>query len=245
MISKNSINNMVRKLHLDDFIESHKSLLKDNRGGFLIPFEVKITDKEYERYRHLSVDWSIPPITKDDLPDEFSQKAVNTIDLFRRKTFNLDIECMIYLDIHTGNIVSCNFADKPSPNEVSGEIYPSYMKGMHIASVHNHPKRFCSPPSGKNFEMLKFDFEEYELIMSEKELWILESKEVILDDNELRQICDNIERYYDSIYHDINSEFEEGFMVIDVLNKRYGDFLLQYLNIEFDNIILIRRYLDD
>ena len=41
MISKNSINNIVRKLHLDEFIESHKRLLRDNCGGFLIPFEVK------------------------------------------------------------------------------------------------------------------------------------------------------------------------------------------------------------
>ena len=143
MISKNSICNIIHKLHLDDFIESHKRLLKDNRGGFLIPLEVKISDKEYERYRHLPVDWSLPPITKDDLPEEFSQKAVKTVDMFRRKTFNLDVECMIYFDIETGNIVSCNFS-KNEPDGVNAIIYPDCLKGMHIASIHNHPPKYYS-----------------------------------------------------------------------------------------------------
>lgn len=227
MISKNSINNMIRKLHLDEFIESHKSLLKDNRGGFLIPFEVKITDKEYERYRHLSVDWSIPPITKDDLPDEFSQKAVNAIDMFRRKTFNLDIECMIYLDIHTGNIVSCNFADKSSPNEVSGVIYGDVLKKFHIASIHNHPKKYYSPPSGKNFEMLGLDFEEYELILSESELWILESKEVVFSDEIIKEIRNNAQEYFDFISEEGHVEFEEGYLIIDNINLLYGNFFVR------------------
>jgi hypothetical protein len=128
MISKNSINNIVRKLHLDEFIESHKRLLRDNCGGFLIPFEVKITDKEYERYKHLSIDWSLSPITKDDLPAEFSDKAVKTVDMFRKKTHDLDVECMVYFDIETGNIVSCNFADDGSPDHVSGTIIQIFSK---------------------------------------------------------------------------------------------------------------------
>lgn len=79
MISKDSIRNMIHKLHLDDFIKSNKELLRDNRGSFLMPFDVKITDMEFERYRHLEVDWSLPPLTKDDLPEEFSAKAVKTV----------------------------------------------------------------------------------------------------------------------------------------------------------------------
>ena len=96
MISKNSLNDIVNKIHLDGFIKSQKRFLKDNKGGFLIPVEVKVKDKEFTRYRHLPINWSISPITKEDLPDEFSQKAVNTVDMFRRKTYDLDCECLIY-----------------------------------------------------------------------------------------------------------------------------------------------------
>lgn len=150
----------------------------------------------------------------------------------------------IYFDIETGNVVFCNFAEE-EPNEITGDIYSTRLNGMHIASVHNHPKKFSSPPSGKNFEMLGLDFEEYELILSEKELWILESKEVIFDDEVINKIRDKVDGYYDLIFHDINSEFEEGYLLIDNINKRYGDFLLNYLNNKFDNIELDRRYLDE
>ena len=99
---------------------------------------------------------------------------------------------MIYFDINTGNIVSCNFSDD-NFNKVEGIIYPNCLNGMHIASLHNRPSQYYSPPSGKNFEMLGWDFEEYELILSNKELWILESKENILDSemiDEIRKIAD-------------------------------------------------------
>ena len=209
MISKDSLNNIVDKLHLDGFIKSQKRFRQDNRGGFLIPVEAKVKDKEFARYRHLPINWSITSITKEDLPDEFSKKAVNTVDMFRRKTYDLDCECMIYIDMETGNVVFCNFAED-KPNEVTGNIYSSLLEGMHIASVHNHPKQFCSPPSGKNFEMLCLDFEEYELILSENELWILKSKEVIFDDEIIGNIRDKVDRYYDLIFHEINNEFDEG-----------------------------------
>lgn len=244
MISKNSINNIIHKLHLDGFINSQKELLKDNRGGFLIPVSVKVTDVEYGRYRHLPINWSIPPITKEDLPDEFSKKAVRTVDMFRRKTFDLDCECLIFFDINTGNIVSCNFADEGEWNKVTGEIYPNSLKGMNIASLHNHPKQFCSPPSGKNFEMLGLEFEEYELILSKNELWILESKGIIFDD-EIKEIREDAEAYLDSVFEEANLEFDEGYLVLDNVNQIYGDLLLINLNNKLNNIKLTRRFLNE
>lgn len=244
MISKNSINNIVRKLHLDEFIESHKRLLRDNRGGFLIPFEVKITDKEYERYRHLPIDWSISPITKDDLPAEFSDKAVKTVDMFRKKTHDLNVECMIYFDIETGNIVSCNFADDDAPGHVSGAIYPNFLKGMHIASAHNHPIKYGSPPSGKNFEMLQHDFEEFEIVLSQRELWVLESKTEVFDESFVNEIRKDLDEGLQAILDEICEDFDEGYLVLDNLNEKYGNFLLCYLNNRLDNIKLTRRYLD-
>lgn len=56
---------------------------------------------------------------------------------------------MLYFDIETGNIVFCGFANEDVPNEVTGDIYSKLLKGMHIASVHNHPRQYCSPPSGE------------------------------------------------------------------------------------------------
>ena len=44
MILKNSINNMIHKLHLDEFIKSQKELLNDNKGGFLLPIEAKLSE---------------------------------------------------------------------------------------------------------------------------------------------------------------------------------------------------------
>ena len=243
MISKNSIHNIVHKLHLDDFVKSQREFLKDNKGGFLIPIEAKVTDEEYKRYRNLPIDWSLSPITSDDLPDEFSEKAVKTVDMFRRKTHNLDIECMIYFDIETGNIVSCNFADKNKPDEVSGEIYADVLKNMHISSVHNRPKQFYSPPSCKNFEMLSLDFEEYELIFSQRELWILESKEMVSDEK-IKNIRKNAKEYFDFISENTHVDLEKNYLIIDNMDFLYGNFLLDYLNNDFDNIKLTRRYLD-
>lgn len=244
MILKNSIDNMIHKLHLNNFFKPHKKLWNDNRGGFLIPVELKVKDKEYERYRHLPINWSVPPITKDDLPSEFSQKAVNTVNLFRRKTFDLDVECMIFFDIHSGNIVSCNFADENKVDNVEGTIYVDFLEGMHIASVHNHPNAFCSPPSGKNFEMLGLEFEEYELILSQNELWILESYE-LFDKKVIETIRKKDNEYLNSIFEEVNFELDENYMVLDAVNKIYGDLLLIYLNSSFDNIKITRRYLND
>jgi len=245
MISLHQLKRIVHKLHLDDLAKSMNECRKDTRGGFLIPASAKVTDSEYARYRHLPIVWSLPPITKDDLPEEFSPRAVKTVDMFRRKTIDLPYECMIYFDYVTGNIVSCNFSDRDSPNEVKGIVYSYLLKKMHIASIHNHPIQYCSPPSGKNFEMLGLEFEEFELISSREELWILKSREQIFSDDEINKIRHVVDGYYNSIYFDINSEFEEGYEVIDEFNRQYGDFLLNYLNNDYKNIKLTRRYLND
>ena len=222
---ENSLNDIVNKLHLDGFIKSQKRFLKDNKGGFLIPVEVKVKDKEFARYRHLPINWSISPITKEDLPDEFSQKAVNTVDMFRRKTYDLDCECLIYFDIHTDNIVSCNFSNN-EPDEVTAVIFPCCLNGMHIASIHNHPHQYYSPPSGKNFEMLSNEFEEYELISAKNELWILESKEMIFDDEFVEKIRENANKSFKSYSNEANAELKENYRVIDNVDRDYGFYLL-------------------
>jgi hypothetical protein len=115
---------------------------------------------------------------------------------------------------------------------------------MHIASIHNHPKQFYSPPSGKNFQMLGFDFEDFELILSEEELWILESCEVIFTDEEIEKIRKKANDYFKQAYDEVNQDFEKGYQVADNVGNRYGDYLINYLNNYSENIKLTRRILN-
>lgn len=228
MLSLNSLNKVIDKVHLSDISKSFKECLHDNKGGFLIPTSSKITDIEFQKYRYLEVNWSIPPITKDLLPAEFSPQAVKTVDMFRRKTIDLDEECMILFDYITGNIVSCNFSQE-SEEKVESVVYPKVFRNMRIASAHNHPIRYYSPPSGKNFQMLGFDFEDYELIFARNELWILESKNGILDMDEINYIREKADNLFNQCYDEVNQDFEEGYFVIDNVDDQYGSYLLNYL----------------
>lgn len=159
------------------------------------------------------------------------------------KTYDLKCECLIYFDIQTGNIVSCNFSDA-EPDEVNAIIFPKCLKGMHIASIHNHPHQYYSPPSGKNFEMLGKEFEEYELISTKNELWILESKEIVFSDEIIRDIRKKADESFESYFEEVNVGLEEEYRVIDNVDRNYGIYLLNYLNNNFENIKLTKVDLD-
>lgn len=116
---------------------------------------------------------------------------------------------------------------------------------MHIASAHNHPVQYGSPPSGKNFQMLCLEFEEYELIFSKNELWILDSHEEVFDEGYIDEIREKLDNYFDSAFDDYSKEFDEGFLVLDNVSNDYGNFLLIYLTNELNSIKLTRRYFDD
>ena len=152
---------------------------------------------------------------------------------------------MIYFDYLTGSIVSCNFSEKNSPKEVQGFLYPDLLKNMNIASIHNHPLQYCSPPSGKNFEMLGLEFEEFEIISSKKELWILESREIIFDNQILKNLRKKLDLVLNSYFDEASKNFNNDYVLLDNVNKGYGDFLLTYLNNKCDKIKLTRRYLNE
>ena len=111
-----------------------------------------------------------PSISSEDLPDEFSQKAVKLVDLFRRKTAHLSYECMLFFDYKTGEIIYC-FVEDNLDGRIREEIYEIHFKGKNVASIHNHPKGFLSAPSGKNFQILEIENEDYELICGYDEFW--------------------------------------------------------------------------
>lgn len=126
----------------------------DNRGAFVLPFELKSKDKQFLNYCHLDVNWDVDSVSAKDLPGDFSLKAVKLVDLFRRKTVNLPYECLLFFDYKTGEIIYC-FVEDNEIGRINEEIYEFHFKGRNVASIHNHPKGFLSAPSGKNFQILR------------------------------------------------------------------------------------------
>lgn len=210
----------------------NNALKIDDRGAFVLPFELRLKDQEFLKYCHLDVDWDIPSVSSEDLTEEFDQKAVKLVDLFRRKTANIPYECMLFFDYKTGEIIYC-FVEDNLDGKIREEINEFYFEGKNVASIHNHPKGFLSAPSGKNFQILEIENEDYELICGHDEFWILEAKGVF-DKEIVEEIREKAKFFY---FHSIN--FEKN-----AENKIYGDSLLKYINNKVkNNIKLIKvRY---
>lgn len=114
---------------------------------------------------------------------------------------------------------------------------------MNIASIHNPPNQYLSPPSGKNFEMLGLDFEEFEIISAQKELWILESRKLVLEEVVIEKLRKKFDDALNSSFDEVVKEFDEKYLILDNVNEIYGDFLLNYLNNKCDKIKLTRKIL--
>lgn len=85
MISKTSLNKIVHKLKSNELLKSINECRKDKREGFLIPSSSKATDIDYEKYRHLPVNWSIPPISQDDLLRNFHHMHLKQLTCLEEK----------------------------------------------------------------------------------------------------------------------------------------------------------------
>ncbi len=196
----------------------------DDSSGLLFPN----VQPDYIKYMNLSIDKSVESILKEDLPQEFCDRACNEIDIFRRKTVNEKDEWIIYLDFKTGEVLDYI---KGVGGEVIGEILESRYYGRKIVAIHNHPKGYLSPPSYDNFGILRFPFQDYEIICSEDEFWILEAKGVV-NNRDFKVLKKNIKALY---YHSFDfAEDDES------LNLIYERNLLKYLNNKI-NINLIKK----
>lgn len=160
---------------------------------------------------------------KDDLPPDFCNMAVKLVDLFRKKTIDLDYECLMYFDYTTGELIYCFIGDE---NQIKNEINDIHFKDKNIASIHNHPKGYLSAPSGENFQILDFEFEDYELISGYDELWIIEAKGEIKNSSKIKS--------------DI-SKFYKDYLDDDISINIYEDFLIKYLNDNKNNISITRK----
>lgn len=79
----------------------------DNRGALLIPLSLKVKDLEFAHYRHIPINWNIEAVMPKCLPKDFSKNAVKIVDMFRRKTIDLDYEIMLIFDYKTAELLYC------------------------------------------------------------------------------------------------------------------------------------------
>ena len=184
----------------------------DNQGSLFPDFQT-----DYDEYMRLKINGSVKSIDPNDLPNEFSRKTINEINKFRRKTANINDEWLLYIDYENGDVLECF---KGIVGEVSGVINLNTFKDRRVVSIHNHPRDFLSPPSYDNFELLKFDFEDYEIICSRDEFWIIEAKG-ILNERNINIIRKNVKLLYDAAIDYSKNDISA--------NEIYGNNLLKYL----------------
>lgn len=155
-------------------LKSVRKCLDDQYGGLVLSFDkIFIEDKDWIKYNSLNVNNSLKSIDFDDLPNDFCDAACTLVDEFRRKTVNEKVEWMMYFDYETGEVLYCWSGEK---NRSGGNFNKVYLMGRKVASIHSHPKGCYSFPSPDNFDILENDFEDYELITSERAFWLIEFK---------------------------------------------------------------------
>ncbi|MBO4517179.1 hypothetical protein J5751_07310 [bacterium] len=193
-------------------------------------------DPDFEEYKKLE-NKNVPLIKNEDLPEEFSQNAYDIIIEFIQKTKCLDYEWVIYFDYYTGEIFRCV---KGKDNQVRLDFEDGEFEGKHIVSIHNHPINAFSPPSGKNFNILLRDFEDYEFIVGRDGLWILKAKglhnDIIEDIREASLVY-----YILTLSRCADLKGKNGDK-IECEDSLYGDMLSNYINDKnIKNIQLIKK----
>ena len=179
---------------------------------------------DFDRYMELKVK-DVPSIKKEDLPNEFGDNAFNTIDGFIKKTVGLDYECVIYFDYITGEILKCAFGEL---DNVTLNFANNEFSNHSVASIHNHPVNVFSPPSARNFGIFMRDFEDYELISSHNELWILKSK--YNDEKLMLELNVASIELFKSAWEQANKISKDNEVVGSICEKLYGIFLSKYIN---------------
>ena len=180
-----------------------------------LPFSSSIYDKNnFKEFCEIKPDYSIKSIDRADLPEEFSDETCQFINLFRRKTAHEKTEWNIYIDYENNKIIHC-FHGKET--KVIGNIHIGLMHDKKILSIHNHPHQTYSAPSAANFDILKYEFEDYEIICSENEYWILEAKGYFFT-------RESIKKEISRIFKNVNESDTED------KNELYSRNLIKYIN---------------
>lgn len=160
-----------------------------------------------------------------DLPYEFSKEALITINEFIKKTDGLNREFVIHFDYITGEIINCASGIL---NHVEFDIDDEDIRGKHVASIHNHPMEVLSPPSGKNFKILKREYEDYELIAGFEYFWILKAKG--LHEDLIGEMNDASDTAFLSSFLHCTARYNDDEVFNRMQDLRYGSELSKYIN---------------
>lgn len=151
-------------------------------------------------------------------------EALRLINEFIIETNYLSYEKLLYFDYKTGRVIK--MADG-SVDSVKIEVDEEEFVGLNVASIHNHTSDLISPPSGKNFGILKRGFEDYELIAGNGELWILKAKGIY--DNQILNLRNYSNVLYDSLKGFCLRHYS-GSKCYDKLEEFYGKQLSEFIN---------------
>ena len=150
---------------------------------------------------------------------------MDIINEFIKKTDGLDVEFVVYFDYVTGEIINCGSG---AVNHVKIDINVEDIKEKHVACIHNHPIEVLSPPSGKNFGILKRAYEDYELVAGFEYFWILKAKGLHKDlIEELNKASKTA--YMSSFLHCI-TRYDDDLVFFRMHDLRYGGELSKYIN---------------
>ena len=151
-----------------------KELLNDDSGRLILPSNGKTYNNEdLFEYNKLKLNTLVKTMNKNDLPKDFSQKAIELVNEFHQKTVDEEIEWLLYFDYITGEILYCFKGDDNSTDAILDKLH---LINHHVASIHNHTKNLYSFPSPENFDIFEKDYEDYEIICSINSFWTIEFK---------------------------------------------------------------------
>ena len=102
------------------------------------------------------------------------------------------------------------------------------INGKHVASIHNHPMEVLSPPSGKNFKILKREYEDYELIAGFEYFWILKAKG--LHENLIEEMNEASDTAFLSSFLHCTARYNDDNIFNRMQDLRYGGELSKYIN---------------
>lgn len=144
---------------------------------------------------------------------------------FVKKTKNLDYEWILYFDYITGEILKCV---KGKSDRILVNFDDKEFEDYSVASIHNHPKDVLSPPSGKNFGILKRKFEDYELIAGFEYFWILKAKGV--HEHLIEEMNNVSDMAFTASFLFCTKRYNDETSINRMHDLRYGGELLKYIN---------------
>ena len=211
---KNTIMPIISSATFEEF-------LNDTSGRLILPSTSKsYNNEDLLKYNKLKLNTSVKTMNKNDLPDDFSQKAIALVNEFHQKTIDEEIEGVLYFDYITGEILYCF---KGNSESTRGFLDRYQLIDHHVASIHNHTKHIYSFPSPENFDILEKDFENYEIICSTSSFWTIEFKGKIKSKirRDFIKDCKYNLNYLNSLKEAYNNPNEYNMMVEETMENYF------------------------